>query len=240
MISSVTVSPHATPTLHNCTAYPRSTRKVHQCDLLCQRWVPRATDLQRNWRILTPLTGHNGYTVKNSTEFVDKVREVRTTPQHHMVSFDVKNLFTQVPIDEALRVTEKRLTSGQSLSERTSIPAPQLVELVELCLRSSYFQFEDSFYEQVDGTAMGSPLSPVIANLYMESLEEAAISSAELQPNLWVCYVDDTFVIWTHGQEELHQFHQHLNNQHCNIQFTMEEESGCKLALPRCPCHQEG
>ena len=83
-------------------------------------------------RILTPLTGHNGYTVKNSTEFVDKVREVRTTPQHHMVSFDVKNLFTQVPIDEALRVTEERLTSDQSLSERTSIPAPQLVELVEL------------------------------------------------------------------------------------------------------------
>ena len=78
---------------------------------------------------------------------------------------------------------------------------------------------------------MGSPLLPVIANLYMESLEEAAISSAELQPNLWVRYVDDTFVIWTHGQEELHQFHQHLNNQHSNIQFTMEEESGCELAF---------
>ena len=101
----------------------------------------------------------------------------------------------------------------------------------ELCLRSSYFQFQDSFYEQVDGTAMGSPLSPVIVNLYMESLEEAAISSAVLQPNLWVHYVDDTLVIWTHGQEELHQFHQHLNNQHSNIQFTMEEESGCKLAF---------
>ena len=156
---------------------------------------------------------------------------MQTTPQHHIVSFDVKNLFTQVRIDEALGVTEERLTSDQSLTERTSIPSPQLVELVELCLRSSYFQFEDSFYEQADGTAMGSPPSPVIANLYMESLEEAVISSAELQPNLWVCYVDDTFVIRTHGQEELHQFHQHLNNQHPNIQFTMEEESGCKLAF---------
>ena len=40
-----------------------------------------------------------------------------------------------------------------------------------------------------------------------------------------------SFVIWTHGQEELHQFHQHLNNQHSNIQFTMEEKSGCKLAF---------
>ena len=62
-------------------------------------------------------------------------------------------------------------------------------------------------------------------------MEEAAISSAVLQPNLWVRYVDDTFVIWTDEREELHRFHQHLNNQHSNIQFTMEEESGCKLAF---------
>ena len=83
-------------------------------------------------RILTPLTGHNGYTVKNSAAFVERVREQQTTPQDFMVSSDVKNLFTQVPIDEALRVTEEKLASDPSLTERTSIPAPQLVELVEL------------------------------------------------------------------------------------------------------------
>ena len=89
-----------------------------------------------------------------------------------MVRFnEKKNLFTQVHIDEALRGTEEKLAGDQSLIERTRIPAPQLLELVELCLRSSYFQFQDSILEQVDGTAMGSPLSPVIANLYMVSLD---------------------------------------------------------------------
>ena len=143
----------------------------------------------------------------------------------------MKNLFTQLPSSEALRVIEKKLTSNQSLPERTNIPAPQLVEPVELCLRSSYLQFQDSVYEQVDGRTMGSPLSPVVANLYMESLEEAAIITALLQPNLWVHYVDDTFVIWTHRQDELHRFHQHLSKHHFSIQFTMEEKSGCKLTF---------
>ena len=234
MTSSETASLPATPTLHNSMACQRSTRMVYQCVPSCQlrMWVMSAlftVGRILRFQLLSPLADHNGYTVKNSMVFVDKLREVQTTPQDHMVSFDVKNLFTQVPIDEALRMVREKLTSDQTLTERTSIPAPQLVELVELCLRSSYFEFQGSFYEQVDGTALGSPLSSVIANLYMESLEETAIGSATFQPSLCVHCVDDMFVIWPHGQQELHVFHEHLNNQHPGIQFTMEEESGCKL-----------
>ena len=96
--------------------------------------------------------------------------------------------------------------------------------LTELCLRLSFFQFQDKYYEQIEGAAMGSPLSPIVANLFMENLEEEAIRSAPLQPKLWRRYVEDTFIIWPHRQEELHRFHKHLNSLHSNIHFTMEEE----------------
>ena len=78
---------------------------------------------------------------------------------------------------------------------------------------------------------MGSPLSPVIANMYMEHLEETALRTAPLQPTLWLRYVDDTFVVWPHGHEELQHFHEHINQQHPNIQFTIEEEKDGKLAF---------
>ena len=52
--------------------------------------------------------------------------------EDQMVSFDVTNLYTQVPIDAALKVVEERLAMDTSLRNRTSIPAAQLTELVEL------------------------------------------------------------------------------------------------------------
>ena len=182
-------------------------------------------------RILTPLAGNTPHTVRNSAAFVDRIRSLEMEPQDRLVSFDVTNLFPQVPIDEALKVIEERLAADGSLGERTSIPASQLVELTELCLRTTYFKFLDTFYEQTDGAAMGSPLSPIVANLYMEHLEQAALRTTMLPPKLWLRYVDDTFVVWPHGQEELNRFHEHLNRQHPNIKFTVEVEKDNKLAF---------
>ena len=76
---------------------------------------------------------------------------------------------------------------------------------------------------------MGSPLSPVIANIFMESFENDALSSFRSQPKLWIRYVDDTFVLWPHGDTELNSFHDHLNSQHPSIQFTKEEEIDEKI-----------
>lgn len=54
-------------------------------------------------------------------------------------------------------------------------------------------------YEQACGVAMGSPLSPIIANPFMKDFETKALESSRLKPKLWKRFVDDTFVIWPHG-----------------------------------------
>jgi hypothetical protein len=76
---------------------------------------------------------------------------------------------------------------------------------------------------------MGSPLSPVIANFYMEEFEKKAIEQATHKPTCWYRYVDDTFVIWPHGQDKLQEFLHHINGLHKKIQFTMEIEKNGHL-----------
>ena len=141
-----------------------------------------------------------------------------------MVSFDIVSLYTNVPIDDALDVISCLLHDDSTLEDRTAISVADICQLTELCLRSTYFKFQNDYFEQVDGAAMGSPLSPIIANLYMENFEQRALEIYSLKPKVWIRYVDDTFVVWPHGEEALNNFQTHLNRQHQSIQFTREDE----------------
>jgi hypothetical protein len=83
-----------------------------------------------------------------------------------------------------------------------------------------FFQFEDHFYLQSEGAAMGSPMTPIIAKLYMEYFESVALELSQLQPKLWLRYGHDTFVIWQHGKDSLYTFLDHLNGIQELIKFT--------------------
>ena len=167
--------------------------------------------------------------MKNSAHFVEKISSVKIDSNDCLVSFDVISLFIRVPVQDALGIIKDRLEHDESLSDRTAITPQQVTSLTELCLRSTYFKHGDQFFEQTEGTAMGSPLSPVVAGLFMEDFEQTALMTADREPKLWLRYVDDTFIIWPHGRTQLVTFLDHLNGLCEKIQFTMEIEEENQL-----------
>ena len=103
--------------------------------------------------------------------------------------------------------------------ERNSNVSRDIFLLLEFCLKNTYLSFQGHFYERVEGMAMGSPVSPIITNLYMEYFEQKALSTAPI-PRLCCQYVDDTFVIQM--EESKQNFLQHMNSVDPAIQFTVE------------------
>ena len=72
---------------------------------------------------------------------------------------------------------------------------------------------------------MGSPVSPVIANLYMEHFEKAALSTLPVINKIWLCYVDDTFVVIPKSRSGVDEFIEHINSHNAHIKFSKEEDS---------------
>jgi len=87
------------------------------------------------------------------------------------------------------------------------------------------FCVNGQIYEQTDGIAMGSLLSPAIAILFMEKFDEEVLNRADYKPMCWFWYVDATFIVWPHGSNKLDDFLNHLNGNNPNIQFTVETET---------------
>ena len=81
--------------------------------------------------------------MKNSTHFASDAHTMEIEDGDLLVSFNVVSLFTQVPIDEALKVIEQRLKEDETLMDRTSISVEEICELTKLCLKSTYFQYQD-------------------------------------------------------------------------------------------------
>ena len=180
-------------------------------------------------KVIAPLAGQTTSFVKNSADFARKMSNLTLSEDTIMVSFDVKSLFTNVPVPEGLQVIREKLERDQSLPERTAMSVDSILTLLEKCLNTTYFTYEGEFYQQNEGAAIGSPLSPILANLFMESFEEEAINTALTKPMLWLRYVDNTFVLWKHGREKLMEFLTHINSRRPSISFTMETEEDKRL-----------
>ncbi|XP_052742159.1 uncharacterized protein LOC112052261 [Bicyclus anynana] len=131
-----------------------------------------------------------------------------------MVSFDVESLFTNVPVEEVISLIKGFITDSK-------LPSAYL-DLSEFCLKSGYFMWRGDYYSQIDGVAMGSPIAPVVANIFMEWVERELVDKMTYRPRFWLRYVDDVFAIV--NRDDLAIIFQCLNSLHEKVHFTKEEE----------------
>ena len=172
-------------------------------------------------KILKPLVGKSPHHINSTQDFVEQAKNITLAPGECLSSYDASALFTSVPVDPALKVIKDLLEKDHTLKERTVVEVSDIILLLEFCLKNTYFSFQDQFYEQVEGAAMGSPVSPIVANLYMEYLVQKVLSTAPNAPRFWHRFVDDTFVI--HKEVNKQGFLQHINSVDPAIRFTVED-----------------
>ncbi|XP_072025293.1 uncharacterized protein [Amphiura filiformis] len=177
--------------------------------------------------LLSPLVGNSPHHIQNSQDFVSKLQTLKLDEAEVLTSYDVTALFTSVPVDGALDIVKELLDKDKSWTKRTYLNEKEIIKLLEFCLTTTYFKFRGQLYQQDHGCAMGLPVSPIIANLYMEWFENKALTSTADPPRIWLRYVDDTFVVI--NKEKVQQFTDHINSQNEHIKFTNDPEKDGQL-----------
>ena len=172
-------------------------------------------------KIIKPLMGCSIHHVHNSTQFAEEIKKTKIQQGECITSYDVTALFTSIPVPSTLDIIRSTLEQDAELSNRTSMSADNIIELLSFCLNNTYFVFQEEFYEQTRGAAMGSPISPIVANIFMEAFEKKVIETALHPLRIWKRYVDDTFALQDDAHKE--EFLQHLNSVDPSIKFTVEE-----------------
>ena len=138
-------------------------------------------------RILSHLVGKSERHVKNSYDFVEFLNTIKVGNNESMVSFDVVLLFTKIPVDLAMEIAKKRLEfyPSEDLQEITNWSVEEICTGLRICLQATYLKLiRSKFFRQTHGTAMGSPVSVVVANLVMENVEERATDSFGQPPRV--------------------------------------------------------
>ena len=184
----------------------------------------RLSKLVDHW--LQPVVQRLPSYLKDTTHFLQIIEEWKSTMEPIsedtlIATIDVVALYPSIPHEDV----ETSLTETLECyaKETDNLPAINtMLQVVKNVLNNNVFEYEGEIYQQIQGTAMGTPMAPAIANIFMGWMEQRLLRTSpwSVDPQHWRRFIDDILVIWQHGEERLNQFIKWLNEQHKTIKFT--------------------
>ena len=166
------------------------------------------------------------YSVRDTFDFIERIKD-KNVNDKTMFSLDVSSLFTNVPLVETVNficdyITENRFNIG--------LPVTTLKELILRCTMNIQFQFNKELFSQVDAVAMGSPLGPILADIFMAKLENGKCKEFISKFEVYLRYMDDTFIICD-PSIDINTIIPNFNSAHDAIQLSHEVEQNNRLSF---------
>jgi hypothetical protein len=132
------------------------------------------------------------YAVKNSFEFVDKLKKVKVPAGYTLISLDVQSLFTSIPRYVFMDCVEK---NWDSIKQHTTIPKELFMNALAFIINNSYFTYNNQTYVFINGLPMGLDLSCIASAYVMEHVIDLVMTEIDHHIEMISLYVDDTFII---------------------------------------------
>lgn len=164
---------------------------------------------------LNPLSIRHPAYVKDTYDFVQKIKAIKVPQNAILFTMDVDSLYTNIDIKEGIQAIKNAFSKHPDKKR----PDKELLQLLEINLTRNDFEFNGEFYLQIKGTAMGKKFAPAYANIYMAEWEASALATCQKRPTHYYRYLDDIWGLWTHPEEDFDTFLATLNNHNASIKL---------------------
>ena len=149
--------------------------------------------------LLSPLVP-NDYSCKDTFSFVFQIKKANRSKEF-LVSYNVTSLFTNIPLQETIAIAKNLIFNH---NPNLNITRKELKKLILVATSQTHFIFNSKFYSQINGVTMGSPLAPVLANIFMGFHESKWLNEYNLnKPKFYLRYVDDILAAFHNEQDSL-------------------------------------
>jgi len=166
--------------------------------------------------ILTVTEKQTKFLIKDTTEFLKLIIDMEIPPESLLVSLDVASLYTRIPWEEGIKTVLLKVQEADP-----NVNMDLLEEAMQYILRNNFCTYKNTIYKQAHGTSMGSRMAVKYANIFMGHKFATTLSQQELKPHFHCRLIDDIFIVWTHGEKALLQFHSNINKIDPNIQYEL-------------------
>lgn len=158
-------------------------------------------------------TQHPSY-IKNTDQFVSKIKELEIPKNTLLVTLDVDSMYTNINHADAIKAFEETFSDRQN-----HLAYEPVKQLLSLTLQNNDFEFNGSNFIQTSGVSMGIKYAPSIADIFMAKWEKEALDKYPHKPLFFGRFLDDIFLLWTHGEDKFWEFFNVLNNHHPSIKL---------------------
>lgn len=167
---------------------------------------------------LNPLSTRHPAYVKDTYHFIEIAKSLCIPSNSYFFSMDVTSLYTNIDIPSGIKAVKKAFAKYPDPKR----PDTELLQLLEINLTRNDFVFDEQYYLQVKGTAMGKRFAPAYANIFMADWEEEVFRKCQRKPFHYVRFLDDVWGIWTGTEIEFQEFVNILNSHDPSIQLKAE------------------
>ena len=164
----------------------------------------------------------NTYNVYNSKQIAQNLIELNINTEHKIKTYDIKDLYVNLPTKEITKIT----LSGMAMNNIDRKLSTEYAKLIKVTINQNYFEHNGRFYKPKQGVAMGSPISGLIAEIYLQHLEKTYIKHwLEGKEIIYYNrYVDDIIIIYDSTETDEDKIENQLNSIQQNLKFNGTED----------------